>query len=45
MSALQIAYDCGLISCPASVRVADGFALRMWSSATESIPPVPAVGS
>ena len=45
MSALQIAYEDGLISCPTRASFAVGFIARRCSSATDSMPPVPAAGS
>ena len=43
MSDLQIAYDWSLISCPYSRSRASGLRSSSRSSATDSIPPVPAV--
>ena len=45
MSDLQIAYDWSLISWPYRRSVASGFCASRRSSATASMPPVPAVGS
>ena len=45
MSALQMAYDSALSSWPNSVRRALGFSSDRYSAATDSMPPVPAVGS
>ncbi len=45
MSALQMAYDSGLSSCPYITSRASGLSDAKCSSATLSIPPVPAVGS
>src|SRR5699024_10988810 len=45
MSALQMAYDDGLSSWPSRFTDASGLMAFILSSATESMPPVPAVGS
>ena len=44
-SDLQIAYDCGLYSWPYRLSFASGFCASRCSSARDSMPPVPAVGS